>query len=170
MKSEWKAKTWEPLRSSVTSSLSLILYSQSQKRLEVHFHFVSKKRFIFKDRTRSLVGNTNRQTVVDPGCKFNKYKNQDTNTNVGSETTDMLQLWCSSGSVILCWCWLTVRMRACFLFKIPDSVATNTSGKCPNISLKPSSGFTLTNSETQSWTAVSGLVWFFYPERQRVHM
>lgn len=60
----------------------------------------------------------------------------------------MLQLWCSSGSVISCWCWLTVRMRACF---------------CPDISLKPSSGFTLTNSETQSWTAVSGLVWFVSP-------
>lgn len=68
VKSEWKAKTWEPLRSSVTSSLSLILYSQSQKRLEVHFHFVSKKRFIFKDRTRSLVGHTLSFTGTSRSC------------------------------------------------------------------------------------------------------
>lgn len=79
VKSEWKAKTWEPLRSSVTSSLSLILYSQSQKRLEVHFHFVSKKRFIFKDRTRSLVGHTSSFTGTSRSCcnRLNRCQNHD---------------------------------------------------------------------------------------------
>ena len=44
-----------------------------------------------------------------------------------------------------------------FCFRTPGSVSEITAGKCPDVSLKVSSGFMLTNAEAPSQAVVSGL-------------
>lgn len=51
--------------------------------------------------------------------------------------------------------------------KIPDSVATNTAGKCPDVSWNISSGFKLTYVETRCWTVVCGFPVFRFNSSSR---